>query len=413
MSTFPLEQLLDVIDRLPIRYKRTSNIKILVPGLDIAQRFTGTDVPAVIDCSDVPRKHRSECVYQEWWQCCGEYGCTTGDKSMKKTSPAYHCKARMCVQVFATAQGGCVAKITEDDPSMHGSRYRAPEADERYTWRSKVIIAQAAAEGVQSISDLLSERNWDSERVPLPRTTKEKNSLRNRLAQLRRKLAKQAKEAESSSSSGGEEGEGEEEEEESSDEPEIERVLETKANAATGKRMQLVKWKHWPELSATWVEAPPSPIISDDDDDDDAATVVITAAEDANTLNLIMPFVERSALSLHHLTAAFEQGFTPHLHEGAVRTMCNAVISKRVESPLGFMMYDDGEGMWRSIAALRANSNQHVAAMYQRLYRAMEDVYGRLKPHVSDPRTEAIFVCFAIMRCEHAIMQFHRRKRQQ
>jgi hypothetical protein len=102
--------------------------------------------------------------------------------------------------------------VLEDDPAVHGAEFAAPEAAERNDWRSKAIVANAAAAGARTIGELLSERFWDAQRVPLPQTAAEKTSLRVRLFQLRKKLAKKSKEKES------EQSESEEKEQEADDE---------------------------------------------------------------------------------------------------------------------------------------------------------------------------------------------------
>lgn len=266
MSHFPLSQLLDVIDRLRIRYLRESRTQALATGIVVAQHFPGTNIPAVIDTSGVDPAYIGKCIYKEQWQCCGEYGCTGAGGTKAKTR-SHRCKAQMTVCVYMTGrreQDQCEACVLEDEPALHGSHFAAPEAVERNDWRSKVIIAIAAAAGVRTIGELLSERYWDAERVPLPQTKAERTSLRVRLAQLNKKLAKEAKkkELEEEEEEVGEEEEEEEEEEapEPLDDPVAESVLDEKLDAS-GKRMCLVKWRHWPASSATW-EAANSPSLA-------------------------------------------------------------------------------------------------------------------------------------------------------
>jgi hypothetical protein len=199
MSHFPLLQLLDVIDRLPIRYLRESRTRI-APDAVIAQHFPGTIIPAVIDTSQLKEELIGECIYKELWRCSGEYGCTRV-ATAKATSRSHRCKAQMTVCVYMTGtEEECIACVLEDDPAVHGAEFAAPEAAERNDWRSKAIVANAAAAGARTIGELLSERFWDAQRVPLPQTAAEKTSLRVRLFQLRKKLAKKSKEKESEQS---------------------------------------------------------------------------------------------------------------------------------------------------------------------------------------------------------------------
>jgi len=44
-------------------------------------------------------------VYTDRWICCGEYGCMSGDASLKKTTRSHHCGARMTLRV-EVARGG-------------------------------------------------------------------------------------------------------------------------------------------------------------------------------------------------------------------------------------------------------------------------------------------------------------------
>jgi hypothetical protein len=193
MSHFPLLQLLDVIDRLPIRYLRESRTRI-APDAVIAQHFPGTLIPAVIDTSQLQEELIGECIYKELWRCSGEvrlHARRDGESNVA-LAPLQGANDRVRVHDWESGQE-CIACVLEDDPAVHGAEFAAPEAAERNDWRSKAIVANAAAAGARTIGELLSERFWDAQRVPLPQTAAEKTSLRVRLFQLRKKLAKKSK----------------------------------------------------------------------------------------------------------------------------------------------------------------------------------------------------------------------------
>lgn len=253
---YPLENLLDIIDQLPIRYLRNRAEKLL-DDAHIVECFPGTNVPCTIDAGGA---EDGTCIYKEIWHCCGEYNCSSGKADTKRKTRTHYCAAQMEVFVYATADAGkCLVRIREDTPVAHGSRFVAPAENHRYDWRSKVIIAQAAAAGVTTIGDLLSDRYWNEDVVPRPASKSERESLRCRLKQLRAKLAKEAKkrnekqenddeDEEKEDDEEEEEAEEAEEEESLSDGPE--RVLEIKE--IDGARHCLVKWRNWPRSSATW-----------------------------------------------------------------------------------------------------------------------------------------------------------------
>jgi hypothetical protein len=256
MSHFPLLQLLDVIDRLPIRYLRESRTRI-APDAIIAQHFPGTLIPAVIDTSELKEELIGECIYKELWRCSGEYGCTRV-ATAKATSRSHRCKAQMTVCVYMTGQAEeCIACILEDDPAVHGAEFTAPEAAERNDWRSKAIVANAATAGARTIGELLSERFWDAQRVPLPQTAAEKTSLRVRLFQLRKKLAKKSKkEKESGQSESEEKEEADDEEADGDDEdPSEQRMREADSNA--DKRPRVIK-RLLPSLQAAAADDSPA-----------------------------------------------------------------------------------------------------------------------------------------------------------
>jgi len=256
MSHFPLLQLLDVIDRLPIRYLRESRTRIALDAV-VAQYFPGTLIPAVIDTSQLKEELIGECIYKELWRCSGKYGCTRV-ATAKETSRSHRCKAQMTVCVYMTGrEEECIACVLEDDPAVHGAEYVAPEAAERNDWRSKAIVANAAAAGARTIGELLSERFWDAQRVPLPQTAAEKTSLRVRLFQLRKKLAKKSKEKESEQSES-EEKEQEADDEEADDDDEDaseQRMREADSNA--DKRPRVVK-RLLPSLQAAAADDSPA-----------------------------------------------------------------------------------------------------------------------------------------------------------
>jgi hypothetical protein len=255
MSHFPLLQLLDVIDRLPIRYLRESRTRI-APDAVIAQYFPGTLIPAVIDTSQLQEELIGECIYKELWRCSGKYGCTPV-ATAKATSRSHRCKAQMTVCVYMTGQGQeCIACVLEDDPAVHGTEFAAPEAAERNDWRSKAIVANAAAAGARTIGELLSERFWDAQRVPLPQTAAEKTSLRVRLFQLRKKLAKKSKEKESEQSESEEKEEADDEEADGDDEDASEQRMR-EVDSSADKRPRVAK-RLLPSLQAAAADDSPA-----------------------------------------------------------------------------------------------------------------------------------------------------------
>lgn len=253
-DVYPLAQLLDIIEQLPIRYLR-NRTEMLLDDVTIVACFPGTHVPCVIDAG--ARDREGKCIYREHWHCSGEYSCSSGKAETKRKTRTHHCAAQMQVLVYATADPQkCVVRIKEDTPVAHGSRFFAPGENHRNDWRSKAIIAQAAADGITTIGDLLSERYWNGDLVPLPATKAERESLRCRLKQLNAKLAKEKKAAERKRREEEEEEEEsdaedvDEDDEESVDEAEPEQVMQAKD--VDGKQYCLVKWRHWPQSSATW-----------------------------------------------------------------------------------------------------------------------------------------------------------------
>lgn len=190
----PLDSLLDIIDQLPIRYLRNRS-EIKSKTLRILAHFAGTHIPRQIDAGG---ENPGEPIYQEYWHCSGEYGCSSGNPNRKRKTRTHHCAAEMRVLVYATANPQqCLVRIQEAPPEAHGARFRAPpEQQHRNDWRSKVIIAQAAANGVTTIGELLSDRYWNADVVPRPETKRERESVRCRLKQLNAKLAKEKKKKE-------------------------------------------------------------------------------------------------------------------------------------------------------------------------------------------------------------------------
>lgn len=251
---YPLDNLLDIVDQLPIRYLR-NRTETLLDGVSTVTLFPGTNVPRQIDAA---RSGAGTIIYKEYWHCSGEYGCSTGNPNTKRKTRTHHCAAEMQVLVYATAQPQqCLVRIQESPPEVHGAGFRTPPENHRYDWRSKVIIAQAAADGVNKIGDLLSDRYWNEDLVPRPATKNERESVRCRLKQLNAKLAKEKKEEEKARKKKEEEEEAEEDDEsEESDEElpaaEPEKVLQVN-EAADGELRYLVKWRHWPQSSATWM----------------------------------------------------------------------------------------------------------------------------------------------------------------
>ena len=183
-----LTLLLDVIDRLAIRYVR-DRVVFKHRNAHIAAFFRGTNIPCEIDAG--PCK-AGQLLYVEQWWCCGEYGCANpnGNEGKKRKTKSCRCGARMRVCVFASAERGqCIVKVVEDQDVMHGEQFKRPERTSlgRYDYRSKVILAEAAADGIDHISDVLTDERWDPKRIPRPVGRKEKDSLRNRFNQLLRK----------------------------------------------------------------------------------------------------------------------------------------------------------------------------------------------------------------------------------
>ena len=258
--------LFDIIDRLPIRYVRD---RVVFKHRDarIVAFFPGTNVPCEIDAGACKA---GQLVYVEQWWCCGEYGCSNPDGSgeqKKRKTKSSRCGARMRVRVFATAERGeCVCQVEQDQDVMHGEAFERPESTPlgRYDWRSKVILAQAAADGVDNISDVLVDDRWNPERIPRPATRKEKDSLRNRFKQVLKKHGRTVRrrtryedevldeddEAEDEEKRVELEEEEQDDEEDSQQQAAVERILDCRD--AADEREYLVKWVGWPSSSNTW-----------------------------------------------------------------------------------------------------------------------------------------------------------------
>jgi hypothetical protein len=177
-----LINLLNVLDRLPVRYLHD---RVTFQHREAAVTpFPGTKLPMKVK----GKFEDGTLVYSDRWICCGEYGCSSGDASKKKKTRSHHCAARMTVHV-KLVRGKFSVSISED--GEHGDGFSMPEAlpQGRNDWRSKMIVAVAVDGGVTTLRDLLTDKWWPLALAPRPSTENEKKSMRRRLANQAKKRA--------------------------------------------------------------------------------------------------------------------------------------------------------------------------------------------------------------------------------
>ncbi len=181
MSTCPqnLINLLRVLDTLPVRYLH-DRVTFQHRGAAVTH-FPGTQLPMQIE----GEFEDGTLVYSDRWICCGEYGCTSGDASLKKKTRNHHCAARMTLRVKVACGGLCLLSIVED--GEHGDGFEAPDSADRNDWRSKMIVAVAVDSGVKTLADLLTDKWWPLAMAPRPRTDNEKKSMRRLANQVKKR----------------------------------------------------------------------------------------------------------------------------------------------------------------------------------------------------------------------------------